>query len=68
MLSPYYFVGVKDSGIYSEIVLLLLFSLISIAVQMFYILRLKIERILLRNLEILECSTRRNNEERNNKN
>lgn len=41
MLSPYYFVGVKDSGIYSEIVLLLLFSLISIAVQMFYILRLK---------------------------
>lgn len=35
------FVGVKDSGIYSEIVLLLLFSLISIAVQMFYILRLK---------------------------
>lgn len=68
MLSPYYFVGVKDSGIYSEIVLLLLFSLISIAVQMFYILRLKIERILLRNLEILKCSTRRNNEERNNKN
>ena len=41
MLSPYYFVGVKDSGIYSEIVLLLLFSLISIAVQMFYIPRLK---------------------------
>ena len=41
MLSPYYFVGVKDSGIYSEIVLLLLFSLISIAVRMFYILRLK---------------------------
>lgn len=41
MLSPYYFVGVKDRGIYSEIVLLLLFSLISIAVQMFYILRLK---------------------------